>query len=79
MNQNVDSDPPDWVEWVQNPHGICRTEPENVLSFAYHHECLKWEIFVTGRLQYRRAVEINLPLPFLNKHHVKGCSKLNKL
>jgi hypothetical protein len=43
MNQNVYGDPPDWVEWVQNPHGICRIEPENVLSFAYHHECLKWK------------------------------------
>jgi len=41
MNQDVDGNPPDWVEWVQNPHGICCTEPENVLPFAYHHECLK--------------------------------------
>lgn len=41
MNEDVDGHPPDGIERRQEPHGVRRTEPENVFAFADHHERLQ--------------------------------------
>ena len=41
MDQYVDGHPPDWVEGIEDPQGICRGEPEYVLALANDHERLQ--------------------------------------
>lgn len=41
MDKDIDCYSPDRIEWIQNPHCICRTKSEYILSFTYYDKCLK--------------------------------------
>lgn len=41
MDKDIDCYSPDRIEWIQNPHRICRIKSKYILSFTYYNKCLK--------------------------------------
>lgn len=41
MYEDIDRYPSNWIERIQHPEGIGRTESKNVFAFTNDDECLK--------------------------------------